>query len=118
MTTRVQLMTTAFLGLLCLMAAANGEQEEREVQFTGTVIYLDIEGGFYGIEADDGTKYLPINLPRRLRRRDRPRVRVKGTLRPDMVGFYMWGTYLEIDEIETLDAASPEPRQSGELPAE
>lgn len=29
----------------------------------GTITYIDLEGGFYGIITDEGAKYLPLNLP-------------------------------------------------------
>jgi heat shock protein HslJ len=34
-----------------------------EIRSDGTVQYIDLEGGFYGIVADDGTHYYPLNLP-------------------------------------------------------
>lgn len=30
---------------------------------TGTVTYIDLEGGFYGIITESGVRYLPLNLP-------------------------------------------------------
>lgn len=32
-------------------------------RIAGTVRYMDIEGGLYVIDATDGTKYHPVNLP-------------------------------------------------------
>ena len=37
-------------------------QEKHLVKITGKVIWLDFEGGFWGIEGDDGKKYRPQNL--------------------------------------------------------
>ena len=36
---------------------------QQTIEITGTVTYVDLEGGFYGIVADDGTRYLPLDLP-------------------------------------------------------
>ena len=38
------------------------------VRVTGTVIYLTLEGGCWGIEGDDGKYYRPGNLPQELKR--------------------------------------------------
>ncbi|WP_157199887.1 hypothetical protein [Methanogenium cariaci] len=53
--------------LLCLVAVAvlacgctdGGTDNPDAVSGTGTVVYNDLEGGFYGIVTDDGTRYLP-----------------------------------------------------------
>ena len=42
----------------------------------GTVRYLELEGGFYGIVIDSGAKYLPLNLDEAFQQ-DSMRVRVK-----------------------------------------
>jgi hypothetical protein len=34
-----------------------------KVQGYGTMKYLPMEGGFYGIQADSGARYRPVNLP-------------------------------------------------------
>jgi len=38
------------------------EPNRNIVSGTGTVIFLDFEGGFYGILSDDGEHYDPVNL--------------------------------------------------------
>ena len=43
----------------CTMPAEN----PNEVSGSGTVVYIDLEGGFYGIVSEDGKEYLPLNLP-------------------------------------------------------
>ena len=40
----------------------SGEPYSRPVNGTGTIRWIEIEGGFYGIESDDGARYLPVNL--------------------------------------------------------
>ncbi|WP_432821617.1 hypothetical protein [Trichloromonas sp.] len=78
------------------------------VEFDGTVVCLQFEGGFYGLLADDGREYEPINLPEPMRSHNL-RVRVKGRLRTEMVSFRMWG---EIIEIIDISAATGPDRQN------
>ena len=33
------------------------------ISANGTIEYIPLEGGFYGIETGKGEKYLPLNLP-------------------------------------------------------
>ena len=33
------------------------------ISANGTIEYIPLEGGFYGIVTDEGEKYLPLNLP-------------------------------------------------------
>lgn len=71
------------------------------IEFTGRIVYVPLEGGFYGILADDGQRYDPLSLPEPWRQ-DGLQVRVKGRLRPGSVGFHMWGMRIEILHIEAL----------------
>ena len=68
---------------------------------TGTVRHIDLEGGFYGIEADDGTKLDPVNLPEEFRQ-DGMRVRVRVEELKDRVSIHMWGKIVRIVEIKRL----------------
>ncbi|MCU0631887.1 MAG: META domain-containing protein [Methanolinea sp.] len=65
------------------------------VSGTGTVVYMDLEGGFYGIIADDGTHYLPDTLPPSCRV-DGIRVKFTGMEKTHGASIYMWGTSLRI----------------------
>jgi len=69
---------------------------------TGTVKYIDIEGGFFGIIGDSGKNYNPINLSEEFQK-DNLRVSFDAKIREDMVSFHMWGTLIEIVRIEKLD---------------
>ena len=66
---------------------------------TGTVRYIDLEGGFYGIEADDGARYYPLNLSG-VYKEDGLQVRFSVTPRTDIMTTVMWGQVCEIQEIE------------------
>ncbi|MFP3868803.1 MAG: hypothetical protein ACLFUU_11685 [Desulfobacteraceae bacterium] len=89
-----------------LMTAANSQAEaagEDAMVITGTVRHIPLEGGFYGIIADNGERYDPINLDPQYAV-DGLRVRITARVRPDQVSFHMWGKIIEIITIEKLSA--------------
>lgn len=69
---------------------------------TGTIVFHEIEGGFYGIVADDGKKYNPINLDESFKK-DGLRVKFDANIKKDMMGIHMWGQYIEILKIEKVE---------------
>lgn len=75
--------------------------DDNIIDDTGTVKFIQLEGGFYGIVADNGKNYLPINLAPEFKV-DRLRVRFKAKIRDDLASIYMWGTIIEILRIEEL----------------
>lgn len=75
-----------------------GPDPEDVVSATGTVRYVDLEGGFYGIVSRDDQRYLPQNLPDSLRH-DGRHVRFRGTLQRDVVTIQQWGTPIELIDI-------------------
>jgi hypothetical protein len=99
-----------FLIFLLLLAAGTfagappvgGVKEADIVTITGTVRFIELEGGFFGIVSDTGKHYLPLNLGRDFRAHGL-RVRIEGRLRKDIVTTSMWGTPLEIHGIEKLN---------------
>lgn len=66
----------------------------------GTVRYIDLEGGFYGIIDDDKTTYEPQNLASEFQQ-DGLRVRFSG-LRINDGSSLMWGIPLNITSIEKI----------------
>jgi hypothetical protein len=103
-------LVAAHLLLVCLFcgcAIAGGgqtvapEPAERQLRFTGQVVYVPLEGGFYGLKSDAGEKFDPVSLPAAFRR-DGLRVRVTARLLPRSVGVHMWGAKIEIIAIENL----------------
>ena len=90
------LLAAAALVLVC------GCFDEGPVQETitdsGTVTYVDLEGGFYGIVADDGTRYLPQNLPEEFAQ-DGLEVSFTAKVLEDVATIQQWGTPIEIIEI-------------------
>ncbi|MFQ5865773.1 MAG: hypothetical protein ACE5IW_11150 [bacterium] len=68
---------------------------------TGTITFIQLEGGFYGIVGDNGENYLPVNLASEFQE-DGLRVRFEARIRDDLASIYMWGTLIQIIEIAKL----------------
>ncbi len=77
--------------------SANGDV----IEARGTVQYVDLEGGFYGIVGDDGQRFDPTNLSDEFKE-DGLRVRFRARTRDDLMSIRMWGTLVEIVSIERL----------------
>lgn len=84
-----------FLGGACHSLSGPG------YPYQGTVRYLSFEGGFYGIAADSGANYDPLNLPAEFAV-DGLRVKFDGRERPDRGSLHMWGVVFEITKIARL----------------
>lgn len=70
-----------------------------KITIEGKVVYQDLEGGFWGIEAKDGQQYRPVNMPEKLKKQGK---RVKLTaIEVDEMGIFMWGIPVEIKSIES-----------------
>lgn len=68
---------------------------------TGTIRFLKLEGGFYGIVGDDGEQYDPVNLNAEFQV-DGLRVRFEAAVMHNVMTFHMWGTLVSIRTIERL----------------
>lgn len=77
-----------------------GKQTKQKVEFAATVVYVPLEGGFYGLRTDGGRQYEPRNLPAAMRK-DGLRVRVRGILVTGVASFRQWGVPLDILHIES-----------------
>ena len=72
------------------------------VSGTGTVEYISLEGGFYGIVGDDGDCYDPLaSLPQEFAV-DGLRVSFSVRICEDCISFHMWGYIVEIISIARL----------------
>ena len=71
------------------------------VRLTGTVVFNDFEGGFYGIVADNNVHYLPLHLDEEYKVNG-TRIAFEGVPRPDISTIYMWGNAIEITSIYRL----------------
>lgn len=91
------IMVTAMV----IPATCTGEGRKSLVSGTGTVKFIELEGGFFGIVGDDGKNYDPLNLSKDFQQNGL-RVRFEASLRPDIVTIRQWGTIIEITRIERL----------------
>ncbi len=93
-----------FLLGACFSSPSGGNDQadrgpkEAILDFTGTIVYVPLEGGFFGIVDRNGRQYDPLHLPESLRR-DGLQVRVKARPVPEAIGFRMWGLKIEIIDI-------------------
>lgn len=71
----------------------------------GTVKLIDLEGGFYGINGDDGNKYDPVNLNSNFKV-DGMRVRFYGTVVENQVNTHQWGTLINITKIQEINIST------------
>lgn len=71
------------------------------ITFTGTIRRVELEGGFWAIESDDGRTYDPRSLPADFQH-DGLRVRVRARPRHDMMGTHMRGPIVDVVEIARL----------------
>jgi hypothetical protein len=77
------------------------EEKRGLITVTGTITYIDLEGGFYGFVADNGERYFPVNLDRQYKVNN-TKVRIEGKIRKNVMTTIMWGTPLEILKIQGL----------------
>jgi len=82
-----------------MLTASAGAAET--VKFTGTVHYIPLEGGFWGLVTGDGKKYDPLNLAEEYRQEGLA-VQVEARVR-NRAGIHMWGAMIEIVDIRRLD---------------
>lgn len=81
--------------------APGPEAENGEIAGNGTIHYVDLEGGFYGLTAETGARYYPLDLPDDMMR-DGLRVRFRIRVQPDVMTITMWGTPVEVLEMSPL----------------
>ncbi|MEW5760545.1 MAG: carboxypeptidase regulatory-like domain-containing protein, partial [Candidatus Thermoplasmatota archaeon] len=94
--------TTMLPSVLNEKKEKNEEKKEVIVSGTGTIKYIDLEGGFWGIISDDNNSYDPTNLPEEFQV-DGLRVYFEAKILEDQAGIDQWGTIVEIIKIEALD---------------
>lgn len=71
------------------------------IEGTGTVVRMELEGGFFAIRGDDGNTYDPTNLAEEFRQ-DGLRVRYELRPRPDMMSTHMVGMIVDVIHIERI----------------
>ncbi len=107
---KVKLIILALMAAAaCFLLAAGCVTEEpptgAEVSGSGTITYIDLEGGFFGIITDAGDQYLPENLEDKFKV-DGREVTFTGVPVEGGATTYMWGTPIQITGI-SADTSAP-----------
>ena len=107
MTGKIRCVVTTLIGLALLFSVfgACAEDDGEKLEFTGVLVWKEFEGGFFTIDADNGKKYDPVDLPEDFKE-DGLRVHVVARPRPEMAGIHMYGTLIEIIKIEAAEERS------------
>jgi hypothetical protein len=80
---------------------AASDRAADEISAQGTVQFIELEGGFWGIIGVDGKHYDVVNLPKEFQQQGL-RVKFTGRVRPSQISFHMWGVIVEIMSVERL----------------
>ncbi len=65
------------------------------------VIYLDFEGGFYGLVTENGRKLLPMNLAKEYKVAD-TLLKIKGQKVEGMATTKQWGTLYKLADVQLI----------------
>lgn len=71
-----------------------------------TIKYFNLEGGFYGLITQSGTKYLPMNLEKAFQQ-DGAKVKFIGKEVKGMITIQQWGKPFKINEMQLIKAGQP-----------
>jgi len=89
-----------FLSLFLLLFFYSCESPFNLIEGTGTITYIGVEGGFYGIVTNK-YHYDPINLSSKFKE-DGLRVKFKAKIRKDLYSIHMWGIIIELTYVKKL----------------
>jgi hypothetical protein len=90
------------LATLIAVCSDNHNESDSIITGSGTIRFINLEDGFFGIVGDDGNRYDPINLEEEFRV-DGLRVEFKLKKRPEGVSIHMWGIPVEVLEIKKIE---------------
>jgi len=89
------------LTAVLIMLVLPGCNRTDRVVDNGTVMYVGLEGGFFGITDDHDRRWDPSNLPAEFQT-DGLRVRFEGVI-TDRATVHMWGRTIELTAIKRLN---------------
>ena len=95
------LLVLLLSSLPAIVVGAQQNAPPTTFHLTGQVVYVNIESGFYGIIGDDGKKYQPTNLPRKLRTQGTP-IKFDAQTKENMVSSIMWGNIVELSNASQI----------------
>jgi len=85
-------------------AEAVEDNAKGEMTMKGSIIYKDLEGGFYAFIAENGDRYTLHGLDETYQKNGLV-VEVKGTPKSDMMTFTQFGTVLQVSSVKVLDTS-------------
>ena len=99
----VKLATTNTAKVSTMPKKSSPEQAEiKELSFTATVTFLNLEGGFFGLVTKEGKHWLPMNLKKEFQQHGAV-IKVKGKA-VNIMTIQQWGTPFSITHIELISA--------------
>ncbi len=102
LTTMIVVLVLFIITWLSMVRDDKAMSGERIISGTGTVRFIGLEVGFYGIIGDDGKNYDPINLGQEFQV-DGLRVLFEAKVLEGVVSAHMWGTQIEMLKIQKLE---------------
>ncbi|GAA0858297.1 hypothetical protein [Aliiglaciecola litoralis] len=88
------------------LTPAKQQQDTVEmITVTGTIVYKELEGGFFALDSDDGKKYMPRGMDKTLLKHGM-KVQVKGHVLKDMLTFQQYGEVLKVVEADEIDSSN------------
>jgi len=82
---------------------ASAEVDKKQMSFTATVKYMNLEGGFFGLVSKEGKHWLPMNLKKEFHQ-DGAVINVSGSAVEGMMTIQQWGKPFSITHIELIKA--------------
>ena len=104
MDTKAESMPKELVAEPVTQAEAVEENVKGEVSMKGSIIYKDLEGGFYAFIAENGDRYTLHGLDETYQKNGLV-VEVKGTPKPDLMTFTQFGTVLQVSSVKVLDTS-------------
>ena len=96
----------AFTIIICYSGCSQKTQIQEQIWegtiITGSIVYMDLEGGFYGIKGDDGNNYDPLNLSSEYQK-DGIRIKASISFEKNVSSIRMWGKIIHINQIMLLE---------------
>ena len=93
-------LTVILFGIAVILLIFNG-CIKASLEDTGTIKYINLEGGFYGIVSDNGRKLEPVNLKAEFKK-DGLRVKFVYSFKKNVNNIHQWGKIIEIISIRKI----------------
>ncbi len=73
--------------------------------YKGTIQYIEVEGGFFGIVSKDGDSILPLNLDEKLKKSGTV-IEYSGEYNNDMMTLHQWGKPFIIKDVKIISTGN------------